>query len=87
MAVLQLKQRDPVPVMKRVQPHRTTKLLTCLNYLHPVVYCWLAGCSHLEDYTGRELSGGGVRLEGGAQQMDGGTGLDKNLLCNFIVLN
>lgn len=50
-------QRDPVPVMKRVQPHRTATLLTCLNYSVWGVNPRLTGHSHLEDYTNREERG------------------------------
>lgn len=82
-------QRDPVPVMKRVQPHRTATLLTCLNYSHPGVYRWLAGRSHLEDYTGRELGGGGGATSGTGRAKwtvpAVGTRLNKKVLCNFIV--
>lgn len=62
-------QRDPLPVMRRVQPHRTTTLLTCLNNSLGSVYHWLAGCSHLEDSMSRRL---GVARQTGEEEVMGG---------------
>lgn len=54
-------QRDPVPMMKRVRPHRTTTLLTCLNNSLWSVKPWLTGCGDEEDYTIALTGGRGDR--------------------------
>lgn len=73
-------QRDPVPMMKRVRPHRKTTLLTCLNNSLWSVNPWLTGCSYEEDYTITLTGGWGDRMISRHKMW-----WDENILCNSRV--